>query len=227
MTVLDACKEAAIELSREEPSSLFSTDDPFAKELRLQANRTAVAIMKAHDWRRLTRLHSITGDGATIAWDLPDDYDRMVQSTEMHSATWETWRYTPARDTDQWLDVQTSLSTLDPGFWIVLEGKMQVYPPITSGEVGKFYYVSKNIADGKPTFTADDDEFLLDSRLLSLGVVWRWRASKRMEYAEDMANYEVALAEAIGRDKGSRVLYGGRRLRNWDARIAYPGRLGS
>jgi hypothetical protein len=37
MTLLSVCQEAAIELSQTEPTSVFSTTDTFAKELRVQA----------------------------------------------------------------------------------------------------------------------------------------------------------------------------------------------
>jgi hypothetical protein len=91
MTVLSACREAAIELSQPEPSSLFSTTDDFAKELRLQANRAAVAVAKAYDWLKLKAIHTITGDGATTAFELPSDYDRMLKDTDLLTSSFG-WR---------------------------------------------------------------------------------------------------------------------------------------
>lgn len=78
----------------------------------------------------------------------------------------------------------------------------------------------------KTAFTDDNDVFVLSERLLTLSLIWRWRAQKRMEYAEDMANYETALEKAAATDKGSRILTAGRQRTRYDARVAYPGVLG-
>ena len=46
----------------------------------------------------------------------------------------------------------------------------------------------------------DDDYPLLDSNLITLGVIWRWKKSKGLEYAEDFDTYEAAVSDAMARD---------------------------
>lgn len=224
MTVLTACQEAATELNEPQPSSVFS-GDLFARELALQANRAAVAIAKAHDWRNLMALQTMTGDGSTTSFALPDDYDRMpVKGNVLTSQFASGLRR--ARDLDEWLDFQLRPFVGTPGSWIVLNGAMQVLPAIGTGVTAKFYYVKNTIVTSsgtaKTSFTADTDTFNLSERLLSLGIVWRWRAQKKMEYAEDMKNFEIALSEEVATDKGSRVLTVGRQRLPMDADLAYP-----
>jgi hypothetical protein len=78
----------------------------------------------------------------------------------------------------------------------------------------------------KPAFTDDNDVFVLPERLLTLSLIWRWRAQKRMEYAEDLTNYETALATAAGTDKGARILVVGRQRNRIDAgQPVFPGRI--
>jgi hypothetical protein len=62
---------------------------------------------------------------------------------------------------------------------------------------------------------------------LTLSIIWRWRASKRLEYAEDLKNFEIAMSEETARDKGSRILVVGAQRTPYGLRIAYPGQLGS
>lgn len=71
------------------------------------------------------------------------------------------------------------------------------------------------LADGTLTgaFTADDNEFLLDDRLLTLGLIWRWKAQKGLDYSEDLQTYEIALAQAQVRDRGNFALRAPRPLR--------------
>lgn len=228
MTVLSACAEAAIELNRSEPLSLFSTTDQFSKELRVQANKAAVAIAQAYDWQRLLKLATMTGDGSATAFTLPDDYDRMPKKAALHSSAWQTATFRKADDLDQWLFLNdTDLSGV-PGNWIIIGGEMNIFPAMSASETARFYYLTNQIVSGSKTaFTADADTFLLPERLLTLSVIWRWRAQKRMEYAEDMSNFEIALAEEIGKDRGSNIITVGQIRLPKGAGVAYPRALGA
>jgi hypothetical protein len=227
MTVVSACQEAAIELSQPEPTTLFSTTDDFAKELRVQANKSAVAIAKVYDWQVITKRATITGDGSDTSFPLPSDYDRMVLKTNLASSA-SNIDLVKATDLDQWDYFQNHLSTTVPGYWMILGGEVQISPAPATGVVHSYYYVSKNVVAGdKPLFTADNDTFLLPERLLTLSIIWRWRASKRMEYAEDMRNFEIALGEETATDKGSRLLVVGRQRTPYNVSNAYPRALGS
>ena len=224
MTVLSAAQSASIRLVGRKPTTLFSTTDQMAMELADLATETAVAIAKERDWTSLTKLAAIPGDGSTIGFPLPPDYDRMLIKGDVHSTTWNRFLYTPAVDLDQWLFFQTFLTVATPGYWIILENQMQVFPAMSADETAKFYYIRNTItADAtKTAFTADSDEFALDERLLTLGLIWRWRAQKRLEYAEDLKNYDIALAEIAGKDKGSRMITVGGTRGKFNTQIAYP-----
>jgi hypothetical protein len=111
---------------------------------------------------------------------------------------------------------------------MILGGQLQIVPAPATGVVHSYYYISNNIVVGdKAAFNTDGDAFVLPERLLTLSIIWRWRASKRMEYAEDMQNFEIAMSEETARDKGSRILVAGRQRTPYDLRISYPGALGS
>jgi hypothetical protein len=226
MTILSACQEAAIELSQTEPTSVFSTTDTFAKELRVQANKSAVAIMKAYDWQALTRRATITGDGSDTSFPLPTDYDRMAAKTNLASSSTNV-DLVKATDLDQWDYFLNHMSTTTPGYWIILGGELQVLPAPSSGVVHSYYYISNYVVSGSKTaFTADTDTFVLPERLLTLSIIWRWRASKRLEYAEDLQNFEIAMGEETSRDKGSRILIAGQQRVPYNVQTAYPGPLG-
>lgn len=231
-TVLDVCRSASLRLVGTRPTTIFSSTGQIEAELADLANETAAAIAKVNDWQALTRLATLQGDGSATAFTLPTDFDRMPVKSDVHSGSWQYYRYRPARDLDQWLDFQTYLTMGVPGAWIILDGQMNVRPAMGVSEQAKFYYVSTSYAKSaqgvaQTAFKADDDTFVLDGRLLTLGLIWRWRAQKRQEYAEDLRNYEIALSEEIGRERGSRVLtIGGRSGSGLDVRMAYPGALG-
>src|SRR3546814_1451607 len=77
--------------------------------------------------------------------------------------------------------------TGSPGGWIIYADKIRFSPPSASGAAATFPYISKRWArdagtDGyKAAFTSDSDTFLLPERLLTLGLVWRWRVNKKLD----------------------------------------------
>lgn len=236
MTVLTALQSAMVKLVGRKPNTIFSTTNQTEVELADLVNEVATDIMKSHDWQALTKLQTITADGVTTDFDLPADYDRMVLAQAIHdNATW-FWNYTPVSSLNEWLTLQSGgWSAIAPGWWILLQNQFKFYPaPATDG---RYAYISNQfgrsapasgtgIISPKSAFTADDDTFLLDDRLLTLGVVWRYREQKGMGYAEDMANYETALSQAQARDKGARVIARNIRRGPSGVRTGWPWLLG-
>ncbi len=53
----------------------------------------------------------------------------------------------------------------------------------------------------KSAFSADDDTSILDSRLIELGTIWRWKAAKGLDYAQNYQNYENAVLDAMASNK--------------------------
>lgn len=231
MSVLTAAQSAFIRLSGAKPATLFSASGRMEAEIADLMSEVADDVMRSHDWRGLTALHTLTGDGSTTVFDLPEDYDRMVQGQSMHDPGTRLWGYTSVSDLDEWITVTTGgFLAATPGWWIILDGKVQVSPAPPDGRKAVFPYIRRDFgttATGVPIcrFKRDDDEFFLGDRLLTLGAIWRYRAMKGLEYAEDMANFEKALSEAAARDKGSRVIrHGAPRI--GIGRLAYPWPLG-
>ena len=223
MTVLSAIQSAAVRCIGTRPTSIFSAADQFAAEMADLVNEAAIDIAKAHDWQRLMKLHTISGDGTTEAFALPADYDRMPVVSNLYS-TRSQLPLARVRDLDQWLEFDVTPVVGYPGYWLLLSGQIQIKPPLNPAEDVKMYYLTRNIFAGdKARADIDADEFLLPERLLTLALIWRWKAMKRLDYGEDMQNYSMALSEAAGKEKGSRILRVGRARAG--GAMAYPGQI--
>ena len=210
MTFLSAAQKAAIRLIGRKPTTFFSSSNTFELEIVDLANEVAADIMQAHDWRLLTELNVMTGNGADIGFSLPTDYDRMLIKGSIFRPDWSTWRYTPADDLDQWQDLLNGTAAIDPGFWIILQGQLQFWPILPSGEVAQHYYISKNVVvdeNGVPKadFTTDSDSLRLDESLLTLGLIWRWREQKRLDFSGDKENFDQKIEKTSAREKGRRI----------------------
>jgi len=233
MTVLAAAQDAGIPLMGRRPLSVFSPNDQFGLELGLLATQSAQAIAEYYDWEQLKKLATIDGDGVTIAFDRPSDYNRMLKKGGIHSKMWRVRTFRQARDEDEFLLLKQMNLAGTPGVWIMLGGQMNFWPAPPLSETASFYYITNLIvanADGLPgsktRFTSDGDAFVLSERLLTLALIWRWRAQKRLEYAEDLTNYEIALSEEVAKNGGQKVLTVGPQRLAVDAVPAYPGGLG-
>lgn len=230
MTVLSACQEAAklLKPGQTVPPAIYSSSDAFAVELAVLANEAAASIAKGYDWQKLKVLKTQAGDGTTTAFALPTDYDRMPVKGNIFSTSFAT-PLERIDDTDEWLDREIRAFVGSIGYWIILGGFLNIKPVMGVSASAKYYYVSAHYAmaaDGTTTkalFTLDTDLFRLPDRLLTLSLIWRWRHRKGLDYADDMENFEIAQAQEVGRDKGSRVHHVGRARLPDGITYAFPG----
>jgi hypothetical protein len=230
MTVLSAASGASRLLGKGAISALLTSTDPFHVELVALCDEVATDIAKRHDWNKLLTLKTQAGDGSDTTFDLPSDYDRMpVKAAVFQTST--TRPMMPVTDLDVWLANTLEAGTAPYGEWIIISGQINIRPALGASDSAKFYYVSNSVVDPASgsnhsvPFTLDTDVFVLPERLLQLGLIWRWRYMKGLDYAEDMNTFELALAQEIARDKGSRMFAIGRARIPDDVHLAYPGAI--
>ena len=223
MTILSAIRSAVLRVQGVALTEVFASTELVAVEMADLSNEVAADIAKSHDWRNLTKVATITGGGETHA--LPSDYDRMVMASDIDDATNWFWGYEAFGSVNDWLRFKGgAYPIMSPGGWIIIGGEFQFYPAVT-GEA-TFPYVSNAWAKSeagvaRSQFIADTDTFVLDERLLTLGLIWRFLDQKGYPYSEAMATYEMALSQAQARDKGARVIRSGGRVMGGN--VAYTG----
>lgn len=225
--ILTAIRSAILRCTGVSVSQVFASTDQIAVEMADLSNEVATDIMKSHDWRALTKVAQVVGDGG-LAYALPADYDRMVLGSDIDDAQSWFWGYDSFDSVNEWMRFKSgTYSIVSPGGWIILGGELQFYP--APNGTAQYPYISNlyaRDAEGDPasSFVTDADEFVLDDRLLTLGLIAKWNAQKGQEYSEAMADYEIALAQAQARDKGARLLRTPRRYGAVGGRLAYSGR---
>lgn len=231
MAVVDACRDAIAYLVGRRYTAVFANDDEICVEVAALSNEAARDIVETHPWQKMISLHTINGDGATQAWPLPPDYDRMVNGNSVTSGTWYNRRYENAGTLDNWIDLLTLQPAIPPGYWMIIDNKINFQPIISSGDSARFYYIRRNYATDstgstKAAFNNDSDDFILSNRLLKLSIIWRWKAMKGMDYGEDIRLYADALSEEISRDGGAREIRSRMPGAARNFRTAWPWSLG-
>lgn len=231
MTVKDALTSAASRIMGVRPAVFFSSANALEGDLAELVNAVARDIIKSHDWRVLTKLCTLTGDGVSEGFNLPDDYDRMQKGVSLQSSGTPHHRYQPCVDPDEWLTLKTRHGASLSEKWIKFGGQIHLMPKPALGQEVKFFYQGNWYATdengvAKRRFDRDNDSFVLDEDLLTLGLIWRYRQQKRLDFTDDQALFEKAFNELAGADKGARVFAEGHAPLRSNASTAFPGVLG-
>lgn len=226
MTVQAALQRAALRLVGYKPTAFFGATQSLEIELCDLVNEVADDIWQYNEWQAGKRVATLTG---LDVQDLPTDYDRMLQSSVIQDADTWLWGYAPYNDINQFLSDRDNGGMSTPGGWILYGDQLHFAPaPNTNA---RFPYMTKNWAvaeNGAPKdeFTNDNDTYLLNERLLTLGLVWRWRENKKLDASGDQDAFIKALDEYAAKDKGARVYASNSRRMFPNARVAYPYTLG-
>lgn len=210
MTMLSMIQQAAQRIGIVSPNAVVSSSDPQIMQLLTLLNQEGESLSERYAWQSLRKESTFTGVAA-------DDQGAMttLAGTDFKYLVTDTfWNRTLRRPVcgcitpQDWQTLKASPQTGPYQQFILRGGHMWMIPNPTALQTLAFEYVSKNFvlaADGttyKDSFTADDDTALLDEKIMTIGLIWRWKQVKGLEYAEDFRLYEQRVTDAMGRDKG-------------------------
>ena len=203
------------------PTSIFSgiAGNRTMQEMLALANEMAQRIAyDTREWTALKSFASLAGDGTTTAFPLPANYKRMLLTSNvwLSNSTSVPARFIP--DTDEWLQRRVRDIHEGCGEWTIMSNAVHLFPIMGVGVQATYGYLDKNcIVLRSPTgdingysdhFLNDTDTYLLDERVLKLGMTWEWKSRHGSAYAEDMGTYTDALMNVMGKDGPAPILIG-------------------
>lgn len=211
MTILTAVQNACAQLTLEVPAAVFSSTESDIVVLRTMANTAVSDIRRVDDWQALRKEYSFSTTAAEIqAGAVPDDYLRMVNGT-IQNRTLNRPVWGPL--TPQWYQREKSLPIYtSPNFAFIFRGNNIIFTPVPSAGNQIYYeYISKNFVndvngDGKEYFTADNDEFALDEKLIELALIYMFRASKGLDYSKEQNDYQTLLGEYTAQEQPANTI---------------------
>lgn len=111
---------------------------------------------------------------------------------------------------------QSSSGAMSYTVWRLIGPTFEFWPALDKGELVTYNYYSGNwiqpavVNFATPArtirYAADTDTCMIDERIQTSGVIWRWLASKGLDYAEEFRRYEDRLSRATGRQNTERVV---------------------
>ncbi len=209
-TVLELAEAAALKLGIDQPSELIGSSTRENQELAEAFEDARADILQAHEWQKLRTIQTITGDGSTLAYSLPSDFDRLLDDPNLYTSEFEVaLSFVP--DADDWLRYEVQSYDFVINVWTVYGDMVHTKPALGSAITGKHWYISNQTildTDGttkKEEWAADTDTFRLDDTLLKLGAIYKYRQNKGQPYAEEMADYEKRKTQMIKNDGGKKA----------------------
>lgn len=210
MSLLQMCQDAALLVGIAQPSAIISSTEETSQQLRALAQQEGDELSRAHDWRRLKVQATITGDGSTTLFDLPDDFDRQVPG----DALWlddspQLPLIGPISD-EEMLALQAATANPSRPVWRYFGDQFEIWPALSSTQTVTYEYrTSEWIVsfDGTATrsrWVADSDLAKVPERIMTLGLVWRWKRAKGLDYAEEFESYQMEKTKAMRADGGFR-----------------------
>lgn len=219
MTLLTIVQDALEEIGNTEvPDSVVNNANPTAKQALALVNRALKETAKRTKWEALTREASITTIALQAEYALPADF------ISIHNQT--MWNIDQRRPT-QAVSPQTwaFLQAFDDVSGIVLHyrifrdpagngRKVQFFPIPGSDQTITYEYVSDSPvqSDGgalQAKFLADNDTALLSEDTITLGLIWRFLQKKGMPHAEELNDFEKAIAYDVDATPSQIINMGG------------------
>ena len=145
------------------------------------------------------------------SYTLPTDFDYMIPGT-----FWDRgfrWQVYGPITPQEWQVLKSGLSPTGPRRrFRIMNGAINIDPIPYDSNWLVYEYYSRGVAlaaDGvtvKTQFSADTDTYQIDDDLLILGLIWRYRRAKGLDYSEEKRTYDDALARKLARDASSQSL---------------------
>jgi hypothetical protein len=198
------------------PAAAGSSDQNI-QQLVLFSQDAGRELFERANWVNLDTAGTVTGDGVSTLFQLPQDWMRFSPSDKSPKGALVSSKYPllplqgPINTED--LNILKALpgSTVRP-VWRIIGGALEIWPALALGELVTFNYYSSfwimNAARtvSRAVWVADDDFALISEDTIMKGTVWRWKASKGLEYAEDFRAYETSFSRNAAQQQTERVV---------------------
>lgn len=207
MSLLTVVQQVSRRLGLPSPSSVAGSQDVQSLQLMELLNEDGQELAARSDWQALRNEATFT----TVATQSQGAITTLAGSG-LRSIIGETiWNRTQrrpvygARSPQEWQQLQAQ-TLQGPFVQFIIRGGLLLFVPVPSaGQTCAFEWMSSywvNLAAGgtSDSAAADGDTFLLPERLLRLGVIWRFKQAKGLDYAEDFNKAEAAIQDAMARD---------------------------
>lgn len=228
MGLLQIIQDAADTIGIPRPTAVISSPDLQVRRLLAAAQREGLSLQRRFYWqataREATWTTTATEDQGLLE-TLAPAYDGFIDETQWNRT--QQQRLFGPLSPQQWQARKASVN-IGPSHFLYLRNKhLYVNPVPPAGETWAFEYWSKyfcqsNGGTDQSRWAADNDIGILDEELMTKGVIWRFKQSNGLDYAEDFNAYEADVALLMSRDGGAHRIDMGDPAPDWAGEPSVP-----
>lgn len=208
MSLLTVVQQFCLRTGIPNPTAVLGSANQQVLQVAALANEIVEDLCDRWTWQDLTRetvFTTVAGeDQGNILTLSPDGFLRILQET-IYNRSLRLPIFGPLA-ASQWQALK-ALPQVGPfNKYRIVRDRLLFMPPGVAGQTCAYEYATSFsilAIDGltyKSAFTVDTDTFILDERLLTAGLRWKWKYEKGLDYAEDFRRYEALANNASGRD---------------------------
>jgi hypothetical protein len=215
MSYLTICQDAAQLMGLVAPSAINAANDQQSKQLGAMAKMVAKELADRYDWQQLISEGTITLATSDQDYALASDCLRMVRDTMWDRTNDLKQDFGPGPQEWAFLKGDGVFTTANRRARLIGD-LVTFYETITSGDnndvINYEYITNKLWLNGSTPVespTVDTYTCRIPERLVTLGVVYRYREAKGMEFSGDRARYEREFARIAGQSSAPKALHFG------------------
>ena len=213
MSLLTIVQKACTRIGILSPNQVVGNQDNQIIQLLALCNEEGEDLATRFAWTALqlnTTFGTVAAESQGAMATIAPGYSYIVNDT-IYNRTLRRPVYGPLSEAG--LAEAKAMNINGPWNRFIIQGGLLKFNPIpTAGQTCAFDYITSNWCTdstgvtGRDTWALDSDISRLNEPLIVLGLVWRWRAAKGLDYAEDYNKYERRVADTFARDGGKPIL---------------------
>jgi hypothetical protein len=204
MSLTTIIADSTAQIGIPNPTSIVGNSDTQARQLLRLAQLSGDTLLQDHTWGALIRRNTFV-EAAVF-----DDFDRFYPVSNL----WSVARSRPVAgplNQEEWTNLLVRDITQGEQYWTMYNGSIWIVPAPDPTDEFTFSYITSNwirpsSGDDVSQWSNDSDTSLIPEQLLTLSMVWRYKQSKGLDYAEDMSTFERTRERLIARDRGPRII---------------------
>ena len=211
MSLLSLIQDVADRTGIPRPSVVVGSSDTQVRQLLGLAQQEGKELSRRGPWQDLTKEKTITATATeTQTGAIPTDFERMIEGTFWNRT--QDRRVVGPLSPQKWQMLQTGLYSLVWDAFRIRGDAILMSTIPQAGDVLAYEYVSTywltNAAGDteRSSWVADTDIAKLDEELITLGVIWRFRKAKGLDYSEEFRSYDMLLARKLSTDGAMGIL---------------------
>jgi hypothetical protein len=212
MSLLSIVQDVCMRVNIPSPSIVAASTDNQILQMMAIATKEGEVLSNRYDWQRTTLETTFT----TTAVQLQGTVSTIMPGLKniINSSMWNRTLRRPIFGplTAQRYEQLQAANMVGPWTYFIIQGdNFLMFPLPGAGQVVYLEYTSQyfcasSLGVPQPKFLADTDNLLLREDVFKLGMEWRWKKVKGLDYSEDFNEYENMLSDAKATDGSKDVI---------------------